>query len=195
MCSDLDINHCDSQGKNAFHHVVNPMEYGSYENVDIAKLLIKKKCNVNQKDATEKTPLDYAKLQESFTLQNLLEGAGAHFNPKLLMKRAPTSIISMATWPEEEIDYEADAKAYIEEKQKEEKHSQKDQAVEPDQYVNQKYAPPASCFHGTASHTTHSTRSTHTPPHAPHILHHTLHTLHTPHTPHSPYTQPHPTTL
>lgn len=63
-----------------------------------------------------RTPLDYAKLQESFTLKNALEKAGATFNPKLGLKRAPTSIINIATWPEEELDYEIDAKNYIEEK-------------------------------------------------------------------------------
>lgn len=29
---DFDITHVDSLGKNAVHYVVNPTEYGSYEN-------------------------------------------------------------------------------------------------------------------------------------------------------------------
>jgi len=31
-----------------------------------------------------------------------------------MLKRAPTSIISTAAWPDEEIDYEEDAKKFIE---------------------------------------------------------------------------------
>lgn len=43
-------NHIDSEGKNAIHYVVNPVEYGSYENVEILELLKAAKISLSVKD-------------------------------------------------------------------------------------------------------------------------------------------------
>ena len=50
----------DHEGKSAVHHVVNPIEYGSYENVEIFNLLIANNFDINVKDKKGCTPLDYA---------------------------------------------------------------------------------------------------------------------------------------
>jgi hypothetical protein len=38
----IDVNKKDSQGKNVVHYVVNPLPYGSYENVALLELLHKR---------------------------------------------------------------------------------------------------------------------------------------------------------
>jgi len=46
----IDVNHVDKQGKNAVHYVVNPVEFGSYENVEILKILKEASFDLNHKD-------------------------------------------------------------------------------------------------------------------------------------------------
>lgn len=35
----FDVKYVDLQGKNAIHYIVNPVEFGSYENLEILELL------------------------------------------------------------------------------------------------------------------------------------------------------------
>lgn len=69
----------DNDGKNAIHYVVNPAKFGSFENVEILNTLLTldNYFDLNQKDKSGKTPLDYAFLQESGTLSNFLQSKGA----------------------------------------------------------------------------------------------------------------------
>lgn len=55
----------DKAGKSAAHYVVNPVRFGSYENVEILQLLHKQGFNLQLKDAQNKTPAHYASEQES----------------------------------------------------------------------------------------------------------------------------------
>lgn len=55
----------DKHGKTHAHLVVNPLEYGSFENEQILQDLYDAGYDLNQKDSQGKTPLDYAKLQAS----------------------------------------------------------------------------------------------------------------------------------
>lgn len=57
------LNVKDSNGKTAVHLVVSPVEYGSYENVEILELLAKHGADLNVKDSNGKTPMHYACLQ------------------------------------------------------------------------------------------------------------------------------------
>ena len=68
-------NHTDNEGKNAIHYVVNPAKFGSFENADLLNALIAFNgfFDLNQKDKHGKTPLDYAVLQESGTMANILQ--------------------------------------------------------------------------------------------------------------------------
>ena len=54
--------HVDKLGKTAMHHVVNPLKYGSYENVTLLKKMNKCGFKWNIKDNEGKTPYDYALL-------------------------------------------------------------------------------------------------------------------------------------
>lgn len=47
----INLNNRDKAGKSACHYVVNPLKYGSFENVQILKLLHKYQFNLNLKDA------------------------------------------------------------------------------------------------------------------------------------------------
>ena len=58
----------DVQGKSAVHILVNPLEYGSFENIDILKFLVEKSFNLTLKDKLGHTPDHYAMLQESGVL-------------------------------------------------------------------------------------------------------------------------------
>lgn len=47
----------DVNGKNAIHHVVNPHESGSFENVQILRAIVEKiGCDINHKDKQGMTP-------------------------------------------------------------------------------------------------------------------------------------------
>jgi hypothetical protein len=50
----------DKTGKSAVHYVVNPIKFGSYENVNVLRSLAKKGFNLKLKDANGKTPASYA---------------------------------------------------------------------------------------------------------------------------------------
>lgn len=56
----VNINGQDKAGKSAVHYVVNPLKFGSFENVTILKLLHQYKFNMTIKDADNKTPAQYA---------------------------------------------------------------------------------------------------------------------------------------
>lgn len=58
---DLDIGLKDLGGKSAVHLVVNPCEYGSYENVQILQALADVGYPLNLSDSDNKTPSHYAK--------------------------------------------------------------------------------------------------------------------------------------
>lgn len=58
----------DKKGKSAVHFVVNPCDFGSFENVEMLRLLHKAGFPLNLKDANGKTPIEYAWLQKSGTL-------------------------------------------------------------------------------------------------------------------------------
>lgn len=72
---DLLRNHTDSEGKNAIHYVVNPAKFGSFENVTILNALINTNnfYDLNHRDKNGKTPLDYALLQESGVMADILQ--------------------------------------------------------------------------------------------------------------------------
>lgn len=55
----------DKAGKSAAHYVVNPVRFGSYENVEILQLLHKQGFNLLLSDAQNKQPAHYASEQES----------------------------------------------------------------------------------------------------------------------------------
>lgn len=67
-------NHKDLEGKNAIHYVVNPHNYGSFENTAILDILAKANLgfDLNIKDKFGMTPLDYANRQKSGAMSTSL---------------------------------------------------------------------------------------------------------------------------
>lgn len=58
----------DKAGKSAVHYVINPLRYGTFENVLILNMLHKHKFNLKLKDSIGRTPASYAAEQESGVL-------------------------------------------------------------------------------------------------------------------------------
>ncbi|EAS02069.2 WGR domain protein (macronuclear) [Tetrahymena thermophila SB210] len=112
----FDVKHVDNQGKNAVHYVVNPVEFGSYENTEILELLHNAKIDFNVKDKDGNTAMFYALQQDSKKMAESLKKYGVEaLKEKKLPQRAATSIVTDALFPDEEIDYEEDSKKFSEE--------------------------------------------------------------------------------
>jgi len=112
--NNLDRNMKDKQGKTPIHHVVNPMDYASYENVEMLELLAQY-FDVNTADERGKAPIYYAHFQDSGTMKNALLRLGAKDQkPSAQIQRQATSIIAGVDWLEE-VDFEEDAEKYIHE--------------------------------------------------------------------------------
>ena len=113
-CESLDRNMRDKNGKTPIHHVVNPMDYASYENVEMLELLATH-FDINQTDKRGKAPIYYAYFQDSGTMKEALLRLGAKDQkPSGEIQRQATSIIAGVDWMEE-VDYEDDAEKYIDE--------------------------------------------------------------------------------
>lgn len=74
--SHLKFDNQDLEGKTAVHLVVNPCLFGSYENLNLIHSFKNSKYSeqFNTKDNSGKTPLDYARLQQSGKLYKALSG-------------------------------------------------------------------------------------------------------------------------
>ena len=132
---ELDKKHKDNDGKTPIHHVVNPVEFGSFENTEILELLAPY-FDLNEKDEMGKSPIYYAYLQDSGVMAAKLRELGAIDNkPPANITRGATSVIGNVEWPEEEINYEEDAEKYLEKVEKAEKNKmeeEKPDIVRPD---------------------------------------------------------------
>ncbi|CAD8087427.1 unnamed protein product [Paramecium primaurelia] len=102
----------DQNKRTPIHHVVQPLEFGSYENTEMLEVLTNI-FDVNQIDDQGKTALDYAIDQDSGVMARVLKNLKAVQNIKSKQPRLPTSVISQAQWVEEEIDVEADAQRFL----------------------------------------------------------------------------------
>ena len=103
----------DKAGKSAAHYVVNPVRFGSYENVEILQLLHKQGFNLKLKDAQGKAPSQYASEQESgVMLKELARLVG--MEQQLANINRQLSMVNTQQWPESRVDYEVDAEQYME---------------------------------------------------------------------------------
>ena len=135
---DLDKTQKDNDGRTPIHHVVNPMEYASYENTGILELLAPY-FDINAKDEQNKAPIYYAYLQDSGAMVAKLKELGAtDTKPNANITRGATSVIGNMDWGEE-VNYEEDAEKYIEKAEKEQKdvmQEEKAEEVQPDRDCN-----------------------------------------------------------
>lgn len=127
---DLDKNQKDNDGKTPIHHVVNPMEYSSFENTGILELLAPY-FDLNAKDEQNKAPIYYAHLQDSGVMAAKLKELGAtDSKPAAGITRGVTSVIGTMSWAEEEVNYEEDAEKYLEKAEKESKNAMQEEKEE-----------------------------------------------------------------
>ncbi|KAL3874859.1 hypothetical protein ACJMK2_037816 [Sinanodonta woodiana] len=71
--SPADLNAKDSQGWTVVHHIVCPLEYGTYDNDEILFVLHNAGASINQKDHVGLSPLDHALIRGAVKLANLLQ--------------------------------------------------------------------------------------------------------------------------
>jgi len=106
------INTRDGDGKTAVHHVVNPLEFGSYENDLFLRLLASVGADLNIKDNAGHAPLYYAFLQESGKMARTLLELGAV--DEFAATQRPVRASSIITdWSELLPDVDSDAQEYI----------------------------------------------------------------------------------
>lgn len=124
----------DKAGKSAAHYVVNPVRFGSYENVEILQLLHKQGFNLQLKDAQKMQPAQYASQQESgVLLKELAKLVG--MEQQLAIINRQLSMVNTQHWPEAKVDYETDAEQFMELAAEREQQlaKEKDQRVPVDQ--------------------------------------------------------------
>ena len=118
-CVGFDSEVVDSIGRTPIHLVVNSHRNGSFENVKLLNLLAKY-YDINKTDRSGFPPIYYASLQDSGVLLNALTELGAReFEVPFGVRRAPTSLISFATFPSITPDFEADSDTFIKTKEEE----------------------------------------------------------------------------
>lgn len=98
----------DKAGKSAAHYVVNPVRFGSFENVEILELLHKYGFNLQLKDSHGKTAAHYATEQESGVMVKALAKL-LGLSDQLSRIQRQVSMVDTQNWPEAKVDYEADA--------------------------------------------------------------------------------------
>ena len=93
--------------------MINPIRFGSYENLEILQLLHQYGFNLNLKDAQGLTPSYYATQQESgVMLKELARLTGRQEQLEQIHRQV--SMIQSQNWPEPKVDYEVDAEQYME---------------------------------------------------------------------------------
>jgi len=132
---DLDKTIRDAEGRTPIHHVVQPLDYGSFENEKMLEI-IAAHFDVNEADSQNKTPIYYAHLQDDGVMVKALKALGAtDAKAASNLKRAATSVIATVDWPKEEVDYEEDAEKFLDEASKVEKDLIiTEEKIKPDQY-------------------------------------------------------------
>ena len=108
-----DTKSTDKNGSTIIHHVVRPRNFGSYENIEMLNFLIKK-ADFNAQDNSHKTPLDYARQQQSGRLAEVLEVHKAK-ETSSGVKRVNTSIINEVDFPKSKNEFQADYEKFLEE--------------------------------------------------------------------------------
>eukprot|EP01105_Mastigella_eilhardi_P025706 TRINITY_DN707_c0_g1_i5.p1 TRINITY_DN707_c0_g1~~TRINITY_DN707_c0_g1_i5.p1 ORF type:complete len:2532 (-),score=631.38 TRINITY_DN707_c0_g1_i5:1348-8943(-) len=106
-----DLTPQDNLGKTVLHYAVCPLDYGSYENVELLNLLVANGAPLDTKDNKGCTALHYASVQEDHKMYGMLQKAGAAEEPAppTLVRRAPSAL---EVWPPG-LDFEKDAQELL----------------------------------------------------------------------------------
>ena len=123
----------DHMGRTLVHHVVSPLQYGSYENVGLLTMLAKQ-VSVNERDNQGHAPLFYARQQLSGRMAEALLKLGAKEEQMSEgLRRVNTSILNELDFAEAKYDYEEDYDRFIEQCQREAKENKEE--------IKQKFLP------------------------------------------------------
>lgn len=71
--SDVNLNAADSQGWTVIHHLVSPLEYGTFDNEELLYILFRAGASLNEKDAAGLTPLNRALICGAVKLSQMLQ--------------------------------------------------------------------------------------------------------------------------
>lgn len=104
-------------GKSAVHVCVSPLGFGSYENVEILRLLKQAGLDLNARDTSGKTALDYAMAQDSKVMAKELCTL-LQTNADLSISLRRKSITPAIEWPEFAYDPSNDSLIFLEEAEK-----------------------------------------------------------------------------
>jgi len=116
----------DVAGKSAVHFVVNPVLFGSFENVNLLAKLAEAGYDLEARDANGKEPIEYAMEQQSGVLLKKLKQLTNRSKTPVKARRLLSSIRA-DQWPAPKVDFEEDSTLLMKAAQeKEEKEMEKD---------------------------------------------------------------------
>eukprot|EP01125_Pyxidicula_operculata_P022385 TRINITY_DN910_c2_g1_i3.p1 TRINITY_DN910_c2_g1~~TRINITY_DN910_c2_g1_i3.p1 ORF type:complete len:2962 (-),score=808.64 TRINITY_DN910_c2_g1_i3:90-8975(-) len=93
----INYNFQDKDGKTVIHHVVCPLDFGSYENVALLEMLSLAGADVNILDNQKNSPIYYALMQDSGVMAESLKKLGAKLPPAKPSRES--SVVSSDSWP------------------------------------------------------------------------------------------------
>ena len=100
----------DKEGKSVVHLAVSPVPLGSFESVQMLRLLHSHGADLNGVDAAGRAPLHYAKQQTSGVMQACLLSLGAEEVPPPMQRQASGIFV----WPSQGVACEEDAARRLE---------------------------------------------------------------------------------
>ncbi len=69
----MNLNAQDKNHWTALHHLVAPLDYGTYDNIEILKMLVDNGANLNAVDEMEMKPLDQALMRGAHKLSKAIQ--------------------------------------------------------------------------------------------------------------------------
>jgi len=112
----------DHDGKSVIHYVINPREFGSWENTTVLTLLAKAGFKLDIPDASGRTPIWFSFRQRSGRMEHILRLYGVTEERQKIketkFKKSQTTV-GVEDWPESTYVYEEDAEHYMEKVKKE----------------------------------------------------------------------------
>jgi len=104
----------DRSGKTVIHHVVQPLEFGYYQNIEILEFLAPL-CPLNQKDNLGMSPYELALSLNSQVMAKILVkyGAKAEIDEEKGIRKVQTSLLNQEDFPQVQFDYLEDFENYI----------------------------------------------------------------------------------
>jgi len=111
IAAKADLEAVDDAACSVMHYCVQPIAFGSYENVELLKLLCNSRATVDLRNKAGQTPLALAYGQDSGRMARVLKDAGATTpaDPSKF-QRLKSGIM---TWQKQEVDFETEAALVI----------------------------------------------------------------------------------